>query len=271
MAVKKNNANQTQFFGEYEKEMMRDDKPWQKKKSRKKSINLNLFGKPNSEEANVGLVHVPTTFDSIEEERILNWKVKKETDSVPFSYKKNNDESNEDITTIDADFADKNLTFYDQAKVANANLCAATGTGSAKAGCAILSGAILATHRDEVDNAATMIQATQEALIAMKPADIFEGMLCSRLWVLHNKAMDCMGQFSNTDAQPQVQEMLMNQATKMMRLHNETLEALNKHRRKGEQKMVVVHQNVQVNDGGQALVTGKLAQGVGGKDKKPKE
>ena len=61
----------------------------------------------------------------------------------------------------------------------------------------------------------------------------------------------------------------LNNATKCMRLHNETLEALNRYRRKGEQRVKVVHQYVQVNEGGQAVVTAETRGG--GKKKKAKE
>lgn len=253
-----------------QKEKLKKEAQKQREEERRKNINLNLWGRPKSDSDLEG-ARTPAKFDHIEETRISNWETKSKTDSVPFVFKKNNEESTEEITTIEAEFLDNNLSMSDQVKVAEANLCAATGTGSTKAGGVILSGTVTAIHRDATGDVTTMIQAAQEALIAMKPADIFEGMLCSRLWALHNQAMYYMGRASNPDAQSQAQEMHTNRAIKFMRLYNETLETLNKHRRKGEQKMVVVHQNVQVNDGGQALVAGELAQGVGGKDKKTKE
>lgn len=48
-------------------------------------------------------------------------------------------------------------------------------------------------------------------------------------------------------------------ATKLLRLHNETVEAINKYRRGGEQRVVVQH--VQVNEGGKAIVGGVLNGG----------
>ena len=47
-------------------------------------------------------------------------------------------------------------------------------------------------------------------------------------------------------------EFNMKCAIKLLRLHNETTEALARYRRKGEQKVVVQHVNV--NDGGKAIV-----------------
>ena len=53
----------------------------------------------------------------------------------------------------------------------------------------------------------------------------------------------------------------MNRTAKLSRLYNETLETLMRYRRKGEQKVVVQH--VQVNDGGKAIVTGDFQTGGG--------
>ncbi len=256
---------------EYEREKTKEEEQRQIQKERRKSITLNLWGRPKKEGLNLEDSHVPAKFNHIEETRISTWESKSKTDSVPFVFKKNNEESTEEITKIDAHFINENLTMPDQVKIARANLCAATGTGGDKAGLAILSSTMSAMPINATGDHASTIQVTQEALTSMKPNDIFEGMLCSKLLILHNHAMDYMSHASNPDAKLQTQEMYLNRAIKIMRLHNETQEALNKHRRKGEQKVVVVHQNVQVNDGGQALVAGELAQGVGGKDKKTKE
>jgi len=57
----------------------------------------------------------------------------------------------------------------------------------------------------------------------------------------------------------------MKSAIKLLRLHNETIEALSRYRRGGEQKVVVQHVNV--NNGGQAIVGNVEARG-GGKCKK---
>ena len=58
--------------------------------------------------------------------------------------------------------------------------------------------------------------------------------------VMNNNSMMCQIEFN------------MKCAIKLLRLHNETTEALARYRRKGEQKVVVQHVNV--NDGGKAIV-----------------
>lgn len=55
----------------------------------------------------------------------------------------------------------------------------------------------------------------------------------------------------------------MNTATKLIRLHNETIDALCRYRRGGEQRVIVQH--IQVNDGGKAVVGGMIEGGWGNK------
>jgi hypothetical protein len=57
-------------------------------------------------------------------------------------------------------------------------------------------------------------------------------------------------------------EFYMKCAIKLLRLHNETIEVLNKCRRGGEQRVIVQHVNVE--NGGRALVSGQLIGGGGG-------
>lgn len=97
------------------------------------------------------------------------------------------------------------------------------------------------------------------------PNDIFEGMLCARLWALHNQAMNYMSRPTNPDASSEAVDLNINRYTKLMRLYNETLDTLNKHRRKGEQKVTVQH--VTVSNGGRAVVAGEFTSGGGVNEK----
>jgi len=106
--------------------------------------------------------------------------------------------------------------------------------------------------------------AVADALHAMKPADEIESMLIGRLIALHFQAMSYLETSSNRKNQTQIREMHVNRATKLFRVYNETLEALMRYRRKGEQKVVVQHVNVA--PGGQAVV-GDIHQGGGGSGK----
>lgn len=102
----------------------------------------------------------------------------------------------------------------------------------------------------------------------MNPSDAVEAKLCAKEAAMYSLAMQYVhraeaGMFSeDSDMGGRMwYETNMNYAIKLLRLHNETVETLSRYRRKGEQKVTVQHQHVQVNDGGKAIVNGKLMAG----------
>jgi len=92
----------------------------------------------------------------------------------------------------------------------------------------------------------------------LKPRNGFEGMLISQMVTVYNQVMDCFKYVNLNYSNPEACQRLQNQAIKLMRLYNQQLEALDKHRNKGKQKMTVEH--VHVHKGGQAIV-GSVNQG----------
>src|SRR5215469_15657345 len=95
------------------------------------------------------------------------------------------------------------------------------------------------------------------ALRGIGPKDELEAMLAAQMVTTHTLAMRFLG---GTSAQypSAVIDSNLNRGTKLLRTFLMQLEALNRHRSKGEQKMVVEH--VHVHSGGQAIVgpvTGK--------------
>lgn len=126
---------------------------------------------------------------------------------------------------------------------------------------------LMNAHFSDESNISQKANAAMEALIEMKPNDIFEGQLCSKLVMLADQYNELMRRAVLADQPLEIRERYINSATKLMRLHNETIETLNKHRRKGEQKVTVQH--VYVN-GGQALVTGQFNQAGEGDNQKGK-
>jgi len=99
----------------------------------------------------------------------------------------------------------------------------------------------------------------------LKPQDAFEGMLVTQMGVAFMQAMDCMKIAALNKEYPKVFDRYQNQSIKLMRLYNQQLETLDKHRRKGNQKMTVEH--VHVHEGGQAIV-GEVHQGGGATNEK---
>lgn len=100
-----------------------------------------------------------------------------------------------------------------------------------------------------------------QSLSDSAPKDSTEAKLCVQSTVLFAQGMRLM-QNAESCSRIDHSEYYMKNAIKLLRLHNETIEALGKYRRGGEQRVVVQH--VQVNDGGQAIVGG-LFNGGGSK------
>lgn len=104
---------------------------------------------------------------------------------------------------------------------------------------------------------------TAQVLSELQPQDATEAMLCSQLITLHSQAMEYLRRAEAAELL-HFQDSCMNNASKLLKLHHATLEALMRYRRKGEQKVTVQHQYVQVNDGGQAIVSSQLIARGGG-------
>ncbi len=102
------------------------------------------------------------------------------------------------------------------------------------------------------------------ALAALEPKDEIEGMLLTRMVALHDRGMKMLAVNGSKDLSPQVVELYANMGIKLMRLYNESLDALMRYRRRGEQRVVVQH--VTVEGGGKAVV-GTILAGAGGERK----
>jgi hypothetical protein len=99
------------------------------------------------------------------------------------------------------------------------------------------------------------------------PRDSIEGMLAIQMVAVHQSAMNVAGQLCRSETIDQ-QNSNSNALNKLTRTFTAQMEALNRHRGKGQQKMTVEH--VHVHDGGQAIV-GPVTQGGGANTKKEKQ
>lgn len=97
-----------------------------------------------------------------------------------------------------------------------------------------------------------------ESLAESAPKDVVEAKLCVQATALYSQGMTYLSRAENSEMICHI-EFCTKTAMKLLRLHNETIEALSKYRRGGEQRVVVQH--VQVNDGGKAIVGGVLERG----------
>ncbi len=96
------------------------------------------------------------------------------------------------------------------------------------------------------------LNAAIAAISDMKPRDSVELMLATQMTAIYNMAMELSRRAMLSEQTFEGVEMNINQANKLMRTFAAQIEALNKYRTKGKQKITVQHVNV--NEGGQAIV-----------------
>jgi hypothetical protein len=116
----------------------------------------------------------------------------------------------------------------------------------------------------DIDEAKKQRRATVAALLGIAPRDETEGMLAAQLVACHNAAMECYRRAMIGEQTLEGRQENLNQANKLSRTYATLLEALDRHRGKGQQKVTVEH--VHVYQGGQAVVGVLTPGGRGDKD-----
>jgi hypothetical protein len=101
--------------------------------------------------------------------------------------------------------------------------------------------------------------ATVAALMGIGPRDELEGMMAAQLVAAHNAAMECYRRAMIGEQSFEGRRENLTQANKLSRTYAALVEALNRHRGKGQQKVTVEH--VHVHAGGQAVVGAVAAEG----------
>jgi hypothetical protein len=114
-------------------------------------------------------------------------------------------------------------------------------------------------HSDEATREKQQ-KASIAALAGIGPTDELEGMMAAQLIAAHNAAMECYRRAMLAEQTFEGRRENLNQANKLSRTYAALLEALNRHRGKGQQKVTVEH--VHVHSGGQAVV-GVVGSGGG--------
>jgi hypothetical protein len=94
--------------------------------------------------------------------------------------------------------------------------------------------------------------ATIAALVGIGPKNELEGMIAAQLIAAHNAAMECYRRAMIGEQTFEGRRENLAQANKLSRTYATLLEALDRHRGKGQQKVTVEH--VHVYQGGQAVV-----------------
>lgn len=126
----------------------------------------------------------------------------------------------------------------------------------------------LALNQSSDEQTNHQVAATVAALTGIAPKDELEGMMAAQLIAAHNATMDCYRRAMHGDQRLEARRENLNQATKLSRTWTTLLDALNKHRGKGQQKVTVEH--VHVHAGGQAVV-GTIEHPGGGYNRKSKD
>lgn len=103
--------------------------------------------------------------------------------------------------------------------------------------------------------------AALHGLVGIAPRDELEGMIAAQLLACHNASMECYRRAMLGEQTFEGRRENLAQANKLSRTYATLLEALNRHRGKGQQKVTVEH--VHVHAGGQAIVGNVEAQGGG--------
>jgi hypothetical protein len=111
--------------------------------------------------------------------------------------------------------------------------------------------------------AQTRINTVNQVLADYEPKDSIEAKLILQEHTLYSQGMQYLARAENSNKIPQC-DFFMKYAIKLFRLHNETVEALNRHRRGSEQRIIVQHQNVTIENGAQGIVNNGLISTGGG-------
>lgn len=112
------------------------------------------------------------------------------------------------------------------------------------------------------------LNAIVAGLVGIAPKDELEGMMAAQMIAAHNATMECYRRAMLGEQTFEGRRENLNQANKLSRTWATMLDALNKHRGKGQQKVTVEHVNVHA--GGQAVV-GNVERAGGGDQTKSEE
>jgi hypothetical protein len=103
-----------------------------------------------------------------------------------------------------------------------------------------------ADYRDKTINAALA------TMLEIAPKDSLEGILATQMVSTHSTAMECLRRAALENQTFEGRNLALSHAHKLLRLYLEQMKALNKHRGKSDQKVVIEHVNIA--PGAQAIV-----------------
>ena len=194
---------------------------------------------------------------------------KKKSDTKEVAKTSDKTPEKEDSARLKVTVKDQNGSKSCELKVTDAEiplLNKTAGFGDYKASTALI-GIVTMVAASRETNAERTAEESNNFMAMMadlSPKDGFEGMLISQMLATFKQAMYYIrdANIEGNRGSTAIQDSITNRGVKLMRLYNQQLETLDKHRNKGQQKMTVEH--VHVHKGGQAIV-GTVNQEGGGK------
>jgi len=131
------------------------------------------------------------------------------------------------------------------------SLAEASGTIDGSLGWNLLSKVASVLRNASEADATSSLNLAMTALHEMAPRDYLEGQLAAQMVCTHNAAMRFLATVNQSETSEQINRNL-EWATKLMRTFTSQVEALNRYRARGQQRVTVEH--VTVNAGGKAMV-----------------
>src|SRR4051812_21690200 len=113
------------------------------------------------------------------------------------------------------------------------------------------------------DERGRQVQAAVSAMFGVQPGDELEGMLGAQMIATHGAALECFRRAMLKEQTFEGRRENLNQANRLVRSYAALLEALDRHRGKGQPQVVRV-ERVTVEAGGRAIV-GAVSQGGDGR------
>jgi hypothetical protein len=146
------------------------------------------------------------------------------------------------------------------------DICTPTGTRHDEVAIRIIDQVAVSLVRPKANDADQGLLQAISAIAEMAPKNATEAMLATQMIATHEAAMFFMAHATRDDQTFQGRDANVLRATRLMRLHLDQIEAMQKLKGKaGQQKVTVEH--VHVHEGGQAIVgavrTGRDREGGG--------
>ena len=120
---------------------------------------------------------------------------------------------------------------------------------------------------EDKDNYAECFNLIFQSMHDFQPKDATEARLIAQAIAVFQHGMDGLAKALHA-TQISHRDSYINASTKLFRVHNETIEALNRYRRGGEQRVIVQHQQVNITGQAQAIVGNFHSEGGGAAIKK---